>query len=52
MLQKITTKSINQSKMSLVKGSLVIKVTHTQQAFTCLKSATVIPEQSANHAQI
>ena len=52
MLQKITTKSINQSKIALVEGNIGIKVTNTQQAFTCPKSATVIPEQSTNHAQI
>ena len=51
MLQKITTKQINQSKISLIKRNLAINITNTQQAFNCLNSATVTPQQGANHAQ-
>ena len=36
--------------MSLVKRNLVIKITNTQPAFTCLKSTTETPEQGTNHA--
>ena len=50
MLQKITAKYINQSKILLVKRYLVIKITNTQQAFTCPKSATETLEQGTNHA--
>ena len=35
--------------MSLVKRSLVIKITNTQLAFTCPESTTETPEQGTNY---
>ena len=51
MLQKITTKSINQAKIALVKRNIAINITNTQQAFNCPKSTKVTPEQGSNQAK-
>ena len=51
MLQKITGKQINQSKMSSGKTNLIIKITNTQTGFTFPKSTTETPEHGANYAQ-
>ena len=61
MLQKITIKENfkivsklqqnNQSKMSLVKINLVIKITNNQSAFTCAKSTIETSEQGVNYAR-
>ena len=37
--------------MSLAKRNLAIKITNTQAAITCPRSATEIPGQDANNAQ-
>ena len=49
MLEKITTKQINQLEILLVKRNLVIKINNTQPAFTCPKSTTETQEQGTNH---
>ena len=42
---------VNQSKMSLVKRNLLIKITSAQDAFSCSKLTSETGQGGANHAK-